>query len=185
MKLTKEDKKILLVLARASIISRFQKQGIQFPKATPVLLTKCGAFVTLHKKGRLRGCIGYVIAAKPLFNTVQEVAKSSAFSDPRFPPVTENEVPDLDIEISVLTPLKKISSVDEIEVGTHGIMIKRGFSSGLLLPQVATEQEWDRDTFLTHTCYKAGLPGDCWKKPDTQIEVFSAIVFNENDLGIK
>lgn len=182
MNLTKEDKKILLILARCSIMSRFQKQGIKFPGATPVLHTKCGAFVTLHRKGKLRGCIGYVIAAKPLFNTVQEVAKSSAFSDPRFPSVTEDEIPDLEIEISVLTPLRKIASVNEIEVGTHGIMIKRGFSSGLLLPQVATEQEWDRDTFLTHTCYKAGLSGDCWKKPDTQIEVFSAIVFNEKEL---
>ncbi|MBN2535112.1 MAG: AmmeMemoRadiSam system protein A [Spirochaetales bacterium] len=161
-------------------MSRF-REGIEFPEPTRVLLTECGAFVTLHKKGKLRGCIGYVVAVKPLFNTVQDVARSSAFSDPRFPPVMESEIPDLEIEISVLTPLKRITSIDEIEVGTHGIVIKRGFSSGLLLPQVAAEQGWDRDTFLTHTCYKAGLPGDCWKKSDTRIEVFSAIVFNEKD----
>ena len=185
MNLSEEEKKILLTIARLSIISRFQKENNQYPKPTQVLYTKCGAFVTLHKAGKLRGCIGYVIAAKPLYKTVQEVAQSSAFSDPRFSPVTENEIPNLEIEISVLTPLRKISSVDEIEVGTHGIMIKSGYSSGLLLPQVATEQGWNRDTFLTHTCYKAGLAGDCWKNPGTEIEIFSAIVFNEKDVHLR
>ena len=183
MILSHEEKRILLTTARTSIISRFKNKDIQFPEPTELLLKECGAFVTLHKQGKLRGCIGYITAVKPLYKTVREVAMSSAFSDPRFPPVTESEIPLLEIEISVLTPLKKITSLDEIELGTHGIMIKRGFSSGLLLPQVAAEQNWDRDTFLTHTCFKAGLPGDCWKKPDTIIEIFSAIVFNEKETG--
>jgi len=183
VKLSKEEKRILLVTARNSIISRLEKKDVRFPRPTDLLLKECGAFVTLHKQGKLRGCIGYITAVKPLYKTVREVARSSAFSDPRFPPVTEDEIPLLEIEISVLTPLKRITSLDEIELGTHGIMIKRGFSSGLLLPQVATEQNWDRDTFLTHTCFKAGFPGDCWKKPDTSIEIFGAIVFNEKEIG--
>jgi len=105
------------------------------------------------------------------------MAEAAAFRDPRFSPVKEKELPELDIEISVLTPLKRIKDVNEIQVGTHGIYIKKGWSSGLLLPQVATEYGWDRQTFLDHTCQKAGLPSTAWKEKDTEIYIFSADIF--------
>jgi AmmeMemoRadiSam system protein A len=110
---------------------------------------------------------------------VKEVAVSSAFEDPRFPPVQRSELAQLTIEISVLSPLRRITDPREVVVGVHGILIRRGFRSGLLLPQVATEQGWDRETFLAHTCRKAGLPMDAWKSPDVVLEVFSATVFSE------
>jgi AmmeMemoRadiSam system protein A len=120
-----------------------------------------------------------VVAGKPLIDTVAEAAQSSAFSDPRFPALTQRELREIDIEISVLSPMQNIESVEEIQVGTHGIMLRNGSRSGLLLPQVATEYGWDLETFLTHTCYKAGLSGECWRSPETEIEIFSAVVFGE------
>ncbi|MBN2554006.1 MAG: AmmeMemoRadiSam system protein A [Spirochaetales bacterium] len=178
--LTPKEKQILLKTAREAISARLEKRRPRYPEPTEILKKKCGAFVTLHEHGSLRGCIGFVIPSKPLIETVAETAQSSAFNDPRFPPLTEGELKDIEIEISVLSPLRRIESVGEIEVGVHGIMLRSGFRSGLLLPQVATEYGWDRDTFLTHTCYKAGLPGDCWRAADTEIEVFSAVVFGEH-----
>ena len=177
--LTPEEKQILLQTARQAITAGLEKRKAKYPEPTELLKKKCGAFVTLHKQGSLRGCIGFVIAGKPLIETVAEAAQSSAFGDPRFPALTAREVSQIDIEISVLSPLRRIESVEEIRVGEHGISLRSGFSSGLLLPQVATEYGWDRDTFLTHTCRKAGLPGDCWHSPDTEIEIFSAVVFGE------
>jgi len=106
---------------------------------------------------------------------------SASLNDPRFPPLTEEELRDIDIEISVLSPLKEIQDVSEIEVGRHGIYITRGYQSGVLLPQVATEYGWDRETFLQHTCQKAGLPPDAWKQEGTKIEIFDAQVFGEKD----
>ena len=180
--LTREEKVILLKVARESIGEHLTGIRGKYPEPTENLRTKCGAFVTLHKNGNLRGCIGYVIPIKSLYETVKEMAISSAFQDPRFPPLRQEEFDKIEIEISALSPLKQIDSIDEIRVGTHGILIKRGYNSGLLLPQVATEQGWDLETFLTHTCYKAGLPGNCWKDENTRIEIFSAIVFNEKEL---
>ncbi len=181
--LSKEEKNSLIELVRDTIRARLNGQPLlHFNPSTERLSQNSGAFVTLHKRGALRGCIGYVEAIKPLYQSVQDMALAAAFQDPRFPPLTESEFDDIDIEISVMSPVQRIDGVDEIEVGTHGIIIKRGFYQGLLLPQVATEQEWDRDTFLQHTCYKAGLDGDCWKKPDTEIYVFSAEVFSEKEL---
>jgi len=177
--LTPEEKQILLQTARQAITARLEKRKPKYPEPTELLKKKCGAFVTLHKQGSLRGCIGFVVAGKPLIETVAEAAQSSAFGDPRFPALTAREVDQIDIEISVLSPLRRIESVEEIRVGEHGISLRSGFSSGLLLPQVATEYGWDRDTFLTHTCRKAGLQGDCWRSPDTEIEIFSAVVFGE------
>jgi AmmeMemoRadiSam system protein A len=178
-RLAPEEKKILLQTARQAITARLEKRKPRYPEPTELLKKKCGAFVTLHKRGALRGCIGFVIASKPLIDTVAEAAQSSAFGDPRFPALTAREMKEIDIEISVLSPLRRVESVEEIRVGEHGIMLRSGFRSGLLLPQVATEYEWDRDTFLTHTCYKAGLPGECWRSSDTEIEIFSAVVFGE------
>jgi AmmeMemoRadiSam system protein A len=148
---------------------------------SPIMKEKRGAFVTLTRKGSLRGCIGYIVPVKPLAVTIQEMAGAAAFRDPRFNPVKKEEVNDLEIEISVLTPLQEIKDINEVEVGKHGLIIEKGTSSGLLLPQVATDYGWDRETFLTHTCKKAGLHENAWKDPDTKIKIFSAEIFHENE----
>jgi AmmeMemoRadiSam system protein A len=149
----------------------------EFTVDSQALKEKKGVFVTVKKRGQLRGCIGYTRGVKPLYKIVGEMAVAAAFHDPRFTPVTEAELSDLEIEISVLTPLKRIKDVEEIEVGKHGLLIEKGFRSGLLLPQVATEYGWDRKAFLEHTCLKAGLPRDAWKDGKTSICTFSAEVF--------
>ena len=180
--LSKEEREALLKLVRDTVKARLDSRPLRkFEPFSEVLKEPRGAFVTLHKHGNLRGCIGYVEAIKPLWQSVQDMAIAAAFQDPRFPSLQANEYDDIDIEISVMSPIRKISNIDEIKVGKHGIIIKKGFNQGLLLPQVATEQGWDRDTFLENTCYKAGLDGDCWGKPDTEIYIFSAEVFSENE----
>ena len=136
-----------------------------------------GVFVTISKKGDLRGCIGQIIGRAPLAEAVSQMAEAAAKRDPRFSPLRPEELPDIDIEISVLTPLRKIDSTDEIEVGTHGIVIRKGMNMGLLLPQVATEYGWNRAEFLENTCQKAGLPKNAWKDKETEIYIFSADVF--------
>jgi AmmeMemoRadiSam system protein A len=142
----------------------------------------CGAFVTLRHAGQLRGCIGLIEAARPLWETVQDMAVAAAAEDPRFASVRPEELNDLDLEISVLSPLVEINSLKEIEVGKHGILIRRSFNSGLLLPQVATEHNWGLEEFLRNTCYKAGLNPEAWKKhrkdPDMRIFIFTAQLFN-------
>jgi AmmeMemoRadiSam system protein B/AmmeMemoRadiSam system protein A len=176
--LTDGEKDILHTIARTAIESKCL--GHTYPALnipTKTLHEKRGAFVTLHKKGNLRGCIGYIRPQKPLHQTIREMALAAAFQDSRFKPVTKNELKDLEIEISVLTPLTKISSIDEIEVGKHGIFIMKDFHSGILLPQVATENNWDRETFLENTCTKAGLPDTAWKNKKTEIYIFSADIF--------
>lgn len=143
-------------------------------------LTAAGAaFVTLTKNGRLRGCIGYTEAVAPLFKVVQECAVAAATEDPRFPPVSMNELPSLRIEISVLTPLVPIRA-EEVEVGRHGLMVEQGRMRGLLLPQVPVEFGWDRETFLDQTCVKAGLPPSAWRHGAT-LRAFTAEVFGEDD----
>jgi AmmeMemoRadiSam system protein A len=117
--------------------------------------------------------------AEDIARTVEEMAAAAAFQDPRFPPLRKEELKDLRVEVSVLTPLRRVNDVGEIEVGTHGLYIRRGGRGGLLLPQVATEWRWDRDTFLKETCRKAGLAPEAWKDPETEIYVFSADVFGE------
>lgn len=180
--LTKEERELLLKLARDTIGARLGKnEPSDISPDNPVLSEPRGAFVTLHKHGALKGCIGYVEAIKPLYKTVREMAIAAAFQDPRFESLTENEFDQIEIEISVMSPIEKISNIDEIEVGKHGLIMKSGFNQGLLLPQVATEQGWDKETFLEHTCNKAGLYGNCWKKPETEIFIFSAEVFSENN----
>ena len=180
--LSREERQSLLTLARNTIKARLERKSLPVIKpASGILGEPSGAFVTVHKKGKLRGCIGYVEAIKPLDQTVREMAVAAAFQDPRFPPLAHAEFEDIDIEISVMSPIRKIGTPGDIRVGTHGLIVKRGYNQGLLLPQVATEQGWDRDTFLEHTCYKAGLPGDCWKKTDTEIFIFSAEVFSEKE----
>jgi AmmeMemoRadiSam system protein B/AmmeMemoRadiSam system protein A len=176
--LSNNEKETLHKIARSAIEAKWIKN-----KHTPIEITSetlkehRGAFVTLHKKGKLRGCIGYIRAQKSLHETIREMALAAAFQDTRFNPLTRDELKDVDIEISVLTPLEKIDSIEEIEVGKHGIYITKGVYSGLLLPQVATEYGWDRKSFLEHTCTKAGLDKEAWNEEDTEIYIFSADIF--------
>ncbi len=142
-----------------------------------VLKEKCGGFVTLKKGGELRGCIGYIEAYKPLYQTIREMAKAAAFDDPRFPGLDISEWPELEVEISVLTPLREIDDPEIIEVGRDGLLIRHGSSSGLLLPQVPVEQGWSREEFLAHTCLKADLAQDCWRRSGCRLFIFSAEVF--------
>lgn len=178
MNLSTADKQLLLQVARDSIEAHLKgKAATPIKTFSPVLQEPRGAFVSLHRHGQLRGCIGYIEAVKPLLQTVRDMAPAAAFQDPRFGPLQADELADLEIEISVLTPLRLIKSTDEIEVGKHGLYIVMGLNRGLLLPQVATQYHWDRLTFLEQTCQKAGLPPDAWKDPKTQIYVFRAEIF--------
>jgi AmmeMemoRadiSam system protein A len=178
MQLSEQDKKKLHDLARQSIAAGLEgKSPPPLTDISTMLREPRGAFVTLHLQGRLRGCIGLIEAVKPLAETIQEMALSAAFCDPRFPPLTSQEYKDIALEISVLSPLQQIKNVEEIQVGVHGLYIRQGPYRGLLLPQVATEYHWDRDTFLQQTCVKAGLPPMAWKDPETVISVFSADIF--------
>lgn len=178
MELSAAEKETLHEIARQSILAGLRGEAAPpLPPLTGVLQEPRGAFVTLHKKGVLRGCIGYIEAIKPLAVTVQEMAYAAAFNDPRFPPLKPAELQDIDIEISVLSPLRRIHNIEEIQVGRHGLYICRGPSRGLLLPQVATEYRWDRTTFLQQTCRKANLPPMAWQDPQTEIYVFSAEIF--------
>jgi AmmeMemoRadiSam system protein A len=146
-------------------------------KPTSNLQENRGAFVSLHKNGRLRGCIGQIVPANPLYQTIADMAIAAAFDDPRFDPLTAKEFKDLELEISVLTPMERLKNADEIEIGKHGLYLKKGFYSGLLLPQVAAEYGWDPITFLEETCRKAGLPRNAWKEKNTEIYLFSADIF--------
>jgi AmmeMemoRadiSam system protein A len=181
MNLSVADKQLLLHVARDSIAAQLKgKAATPVQASSPVLEELRGAFVSLHRRGQLRGCIGYIEAVKPLLQTVKEMAPAAAFQDPRFPPLQADELADLEIEISVLTPMRLIKSTDEIEVGKHGLYIVMGLNRGLLLPQVATQYHWDRRTFLEQTCNKAGLPPDAWKDPNTQIFIFRADIFTDH-----
>lgn len=185
IELTKSQQEKLLMLARNTIAESLKTAGKRedLDFSDDIFREKCGAFVTLHIRGRLRGCIGYIQGVKPIPDTIKDMALASAFKDPRFPPLRAEEYGTIDIEISVLSPIEPVSDVKEIVVGRDGLIISRGFNSGLLLPQVPTEQGWDLDTFLTQTCYKAGLPGTAWQQKGTKIEKFSAQVFGEKERG--
>ena len=180
MGLTDDEKQALLRIARASIEAELEGKKPPATKRLGILEEKRGAFVSLKKRGHLRGCIGFIEAKTPLAKTVEEMSIAAAVRDPRFPPLRKGELKDVQLEISVLTPLRRISDVAEIEVGTHGLYIRKGGRAGLLLPQVATEYGWDRGTFLKETCRKAGLGPDAWRDPETEIYLFSADVFGED-----
>ncbi len=179
--LSEPECQYLLRLARRALEESVRDPpGSVLPEVGPTegsLVEPCGAFVSLHKAGRLRGCIGYVQALKPLYQTVCECAREAALHDPRFAPVAVEELPQLHLEISVLSPMEDIPA-DQVEVGRHGLLISRGFQRGLLLPQVAVEFRWDRQNFLEETCLKAGLPPDAWKH-GARIQAFTAQVFGE------
>jgi len=177
--LTKQEQSRILKLAREALeLHVREKKSPDFKADNPKLETKCGAFVTLHKHGDLRGCIGYIEAYKPLYQTIIEMAHAASTKDPRFPPVRPDELADIDIEISVLSPLARITDFSLIEIGRHGLVVRMGYYSGLLLPQVATEWGWDSKQFLAETCRKAGLPGDAYLK-GAEVYYFSAQVFGE------
>ena len=182
MALTDQEKTILLDIVKKTIAAKFGNKDLPQAKVdSEILEEKRGAFVTLKKRGHLRGCIGFIKAVKPLWETVQEMAIAAAFHDPRFPALKAEELKDLTFEVSVLSPLHRIKKIDEIEVGKHGLYIIRGGNSGLLLPQVAVEYHWDRETFLSETCYKAGLPPQAWRDKETEIYIFSAEYFGDID----
>lgn len=177
--LNKEQQTFLLELAREAI--KLHLEGKQTPevKVTDLALKeKRGAFVTLKIGGELRGCIGYPLPIKSLYQTIIEVAVSAATQDFRFKPLSLEELLKTRIEISVLSSPQPVKDISEIEVGTHGIVISKGLNKGLLLPQVPVEWDWDLETYLSHGCLKAGLAEDEWKK-GVHIEVFTAQVFSE------
>lgn len=174
------DRQTLLAIAKKAVREKVLHKRIYEPKTnSPALLQSRGAFVTLTKEGRLRGCIGYTAPLKALYLTVRDVAISAALSDPRFNAVGKEELDQLDYEISVLSPFRHVRDVKEIEIGKHGLLIKRGDYAGLLLPQVAADYGWDRQTFLQQTCRKAGLPANAWKDEDSDIFIFTAFVFSK------
>jgi AmmeMemoRadiSam system protein B/AmmeMemoRadiSam system protein A len=176
--LNDQEKKTLHAIVKSVVENRAKGKPVpEFNVDAPVLKETRGAFVTIKRRGQLRGCIGNIEGRGPLYRTIEEMAEAAAFRDPRFASVTERELPELEFEISVLTPLRKITEIDEIEVGKHGLYITKGRYAGLLLPQVATEYGWDRQTFLEHTCNKAGLPSDAWKDKNAEIYIFSADIF--------
>lgn len=177
-----EQRKTLLRIARDSIASALEGRRPdlnQYP-IDDTLRRPAGAFVTLNdERGQLRGCIGSIQPVAPLVQAVSSSAISAALRDPRFYPVKPEELPKLHLEISVMGPIEPVKDVSEIEVGRDGLIISRGPYAGLLLPQVAGDYGWDRETFLNQTCVKAGLPPAAWRSPDTRIERFSAEVFGE------
>lgn len=178
--LTSDDHHTLLELARTTIAAHLS--GNDLPALTdpsPALREHRGAFVTLRRHGELRGCIGHVVATEALWLSVRSNAINAAFHDPRFPQLSSEELEEVRIEVSALTPLEEISGPDEIVIGRDGLMIERGPWRGLLLPQVATELGCDAIGFLDATCRKAGLPAGEWRVPEVQILRFSAEVFAE------
>ena len=180
--LSEQEKSELLALARTSVEHAINKDEAYVPtaSASDALSRERGAFVTLHESGELRGCIGYTSATKPLYMTVRDTATLAALKDPRFKPVSVSELPKLEYEISVLSPLRRVTDIQQIKVGEHGLLMKNGGFEGLLLPQVPVEQKWDRQKFLEQTCVKAGMSAGCWKDEDTDIFLFTAVVFDEH-----
>lgn len=185
--LSEQDKIMLLKLARNSIANRFQNKGLPEVDTTTLsaaLKTPCGAFVTLNENKQLRGCIGQFIPKDPLYKVAEQMALQAAFNDNRFQPLQKQELSQIEIEISVLTPLKKINSIDEFELGKQGIYIVKGSRSGTFLPQVAEETGWDVSEFMGHcACDKAGIGWDGWK--DATLYTYEALVFNEKELKLK
>jgi len=172
------ERQTLLRLARDAIVGHVA--GAAPPATNPCEAAERpgAAFVTLHKRGELRGCIGHIEANEPLGGVIARCAVAACSSDPRFPSVDASELPDLDLELSLLGPLEPIAGPDDIEIGRHGLVVEMGGHRGLLLPQVAAEWRWDRETFLAQTCHKAGLPRNAWKS-GAKMWRFEAEVFGE------
>ncbi len=178
MDISTDDRQRLLRLARQTLEARVRKAPAPAVEYGGALDWPCGAFVTIHCRGDLRGCLGRLDVDAPLADTVAHLAAVVSDSDPRFSPVSPRELPDISLEISVLTPEQQVRSIDEIEIGRHGLIVEQGHRRGLLLPQVATEHGWNRETFLDHACRKASLPPDAWRR-GARILIFEAEVFGE------
>jgi hypothetical protein len=180
--LTGKEKAELLQIAHRSVETRIRERKIYLVGDTgfPHLAEARGAFVTLKERGELRGCIGYISPMKSLAETVRDVAAAAAAQDPRFEQVNASELPLLEYEISVMSPLRRVLDINQIKVGKHGLIIKKGNIEGILLPQVPVEEHWDRNTFIEQTCRKAGLPRQAWKDEDTDMFMFTALVFGEH-----
>ena len=177
--LSDEDRKSLLGLARDAVAAAAGGNDLPTLRNPNGPLREKGAvFVTLRSGGDLRGCIGHIEANEPLGKVVPRCAVAAGNTDPRFPPITRTELDELDIEISLLGPLEPIAGPEDIAIGRHGLVVEMGWQRGLLLPQVATEWSWDAETFLSHTCHKAGLPRDAWKH-GAKLWRFDAEVFGE------
>jgi AmmeMemoRadiSam system protein A len=177
--LTKDQEGYLLGIARRAIENLFEaRDEPPKPPEDSDLARNQGAFVTLKVEGELRGCVGYPLPVKPLFETVAETAVAAASQDFRFDPLSQKELDRVTIEISVLSPPQPVDDPDEVKIGLHGIIVSKGIHKGLLLPQVPVEHSWDRETYLRHGCLKAGLDPEEWKK-GVKIEVFTARVFSE------
>jgi AmmeMemoRadiSam system protein A len=182
--LTESDQRLLLQIARNSVRAYLSGETAKQPEiSNGVLMESYGVFVSIHISGELRGCIGNVHPAGPLYRSAAECAVAAAVSDPRFAPLTSDELPAADFEISVLSFMEPVKNIEEIEIGLHGLMITKPSGRGLLLPQVAVEHRWDRVRFLRETCKKAGLNPDDWKNGAT-IQRFAAFVFGESQLRL-
>lgn len=177
---SREERILLLKLAHASIESALEERQIPLEPPTAHLAEKRGAFTTLYTRGDLRGCVGYVFPVASLYRTIAETARAAAFEDTRFPPVGAKELPDLEVHLSVLSPLQPIRP-EEVEIGRHGLLVSLNARRGLLLPQVPVEHGWDRQTFLQQTCRKAGLPLDAWSH-GAALEAFTAELFGDRDV---
>lgn len=179
--LNAKEKATLLQIAHKAIDTYIRTGEVPSvePREEKTLNIRSGCFVSIKQAGSLRGCIGNFQSEHPLFREVAEIAVASASKDPRFYPLKKEDLNDFSLEISVLSPLRKVENFEEIEVGKHGIYLEKGYYRGVLLPQVAVEHGWDRETFLRQTCLKAGLPGDSWKAEDAEIYIFSAQIFGE------
>lgn len=178
---TPEERSILLQLAHASIAAALEKREILLDPPSPHLAEPRGVFSTIYFRGQLHGCVGFVFPVASLYRTVAETARAAAFEDTRFPPVTREEAPELEVSLSILSPLQPIRPED-VAIGRHGLLITQLGHRGLLLPQVPVEHAWDRITFLEQTCRKAGLPPDAWQHGAT-IEAFTAEVFGDATPG--
>ena len=178
--LTRDTQRQLLAIARAALEARVRGTRVPESGSKGSNQPGQGAFVTIFCNGELRGCLGRVTSDWPLPDLVRHLAREVADSDPRFTPVAPHELEDIALEVSVLTPEREIRSIDEIELGRHGLIVEQGSRKGLLLPQVPTEHEWDRETFVSQTCLKAGLPADAWRH-GARLLVFEAQVFGEGE----
>ncbi len=179
------EKKFLLKIAREALrVAAERREALENLPGDFALVEFTGAFVTLRKRGRLRGCIGQIGTGRPLVDVVAYSAKSAALEDPRFDPVRFEEVTEIEIEISVLSALEEIAP-EQIEAGKHGLMVSRGWQRGLLLPQVATEMRWSSMRFLEETCVKAGFGRNAWRESETKIQGFTADVFSESELQLE
>ena len=174
-----EERSTLLALAHDSIQAALQNREISLNPPSPHLEEPRGVFTTLYRRGQLRGCVGYIFPVTSVYGAVAETARAAAFEDTRFVPVTPEEAPELQVHLSILSPLRPIDPA-QVEVGRHGLLVSLGARRGLLLPQVPVEHGWDRITFLEQTCRKAGLPPDSWQKGAT-LEAFTAEVFGDPD----